>query len=90
MMSMRTMIPVYIYIYIWLINLLLYSSMTTENPPAFLKVITRSYEDVQVTSEGIDTDEFLKATVCMIDMFGKNKGSIGLKDNSNRVRLVWQ
>jgi hypothetical protein len=43
-----------------------------DEPTAFQKVITRSYVDVQVTEEGINTAQFLEATDGMINMFGKN------------------
>ncbi|KAI8367973.1 glycolipid transfer protein domain-containing protein [Choanephora cucurbitarum] len=65
--------------------------MTTETQPAFLKVITRSYEDVQVTSEGIDTAEFLEATVCMIDMFdlfGSSAFNVVQNDLRNNVTKI--
>lgn len=42
-----------------------------DEPTAFQKIITRSYTDVQVTEEGINTEEFLEATDGMINMFGK-------------------
>jgi hypothetical protein len=42
-----------------------------DEPTAFQKVITRSYTDVQVTNEGINTAQFLEATDGMINMFGK-------------------
>ena len=43
----------------------------TEEQTAFQKVITRSYTDVDVGSDGIDTAQFLEATDGMINMFGK-------------------
>lgn len=43
----------------------------TEEQTAFQKVITRSYTDVQVGSEGIDTAQFLEATDGTVNMFGK-------------------
>ncbi|KAI8078199.1 glycolipid transfer protein domain-containing protein [Gilbertella persicaria] len=56
--------------------------------PAFQKVITRSYEDVQVSPEGIDTAQFLEATKSMIDMFdlfGSSAFSVVQNDMRNNV-----
>jgi hypothetical protein len=43
----------------------------TEEQTAFQKVITLSYTDVKVESDGINTAQFLEATDGMINMFGK-------------------
>ncbi|KAI8375854.1 glycolipid transfer protein domain-containing protein [Blakeslea trispora] len=70
--------------------------MTTENSPAFLKIITRSFTDVQVTSDGIKTVEFLEATECMIhmfDLFGNSAFSVvqnDLRNNLTKIRARYQ
>lgn len=45
--------------------------MMTEEQTAFQKVITLSYTDVKVGSDGINTAQFLEATDGMVNMFGK-------------------
>ncbi|KAL9541085.1 hypothetical protein MBANPS3_009316 [Mucor bainieri] len=65
----------------------------TEEQTAFQKVITRSYTDVHVGSEGIDTAQFLEATDGMINMFGKylfgsSAFSVVQSDMSNNVKKI--
>lgn len=44
--------------------------MTEDGKVAFQRIITRSYTDVEITQQGINTDQFLEATDGLIKMFG--------------------
>ncbi|KAK4510710.1 uncharacterized protein ATC70_005143 [Mucor velutinosus] len=63
----------------------------TEEQTAFQKVITRSYTDVHVGSDGIDTAQFLEATdgmINMFDLFGSSAFSVVQNDMSNNVKKI--
>jgi hypothetical protein len=38
----------------------------------FQRIISRSYTDVEINEQGINTDQFLEATDSLIKMFGIN------------------
>ncbi|KAI9486587.1 MAG: glycolipid transfer protein domain-containing protein, partial [Benjaminiella poitrasii] len=57
----------------------------------FLNIITRSYTDVKVDSEGINTDQFLEATdglIKMFDLFGNSAFLVVQRDMSNNVKKI--
>ncbi|KAI7907090.1 glycolipid transfer protein domain-containing protein [Cokeromyces recurvatus] len=67
--------------------------MTTFEPTVnlFQKIITRSYANVEVDSEGINTDQFLEATdglINMFDLFGNSAFMVVQKDMSNNVKKI--
>ncbi|KAI8987583.1 glycolipid transfer protein domain-containing protein [Mycotypha africana] len=65
--------------------------MTTTELPAFQKIITRSFIDVEVIDEGINTDQFLEATdglIKMFDLFGSAAFSVVQNDMRNNVKKI--
>lgn len=49
---------------------------------AFQRIITRSFTDVEITEQGINTDQFLEASDGLIKMFGTNYTSSQTKTPS--------